>query len=148
MIRSRGGFTLIEMIVVVILVGVTTMLVAPSVGRGIARARVRRAASIVAGDLELAFTTAARERKPVRVEFTSGTLSYTISDRVTSTVLISRDFGPASELGLTSFTASLPTLDIYPNGIASGSDTLFLELGSSSRKVIVTRIGIIRGIQS
>jgi prepilin-type N-terminal cleavage/methylation domain-containing protein len=148
MIRSRRGFTLIEMMVVVILVGVTTILVAPSVGRGVARARVRRAASIVAGDLELAFSTAARERKPVRVVFTSGTLTYTISDRVTSTVLISRDFGPGSELALTSFTASLPTLDIYPDGIASGPDTLLLELGSSSRKVIVTRIGLVRGVQS
>ena len=142
------GFTLIEMLVVVIVVGVTAVLVAPSVGRGVGKARVKRASAILAGDLELAFATAARQRKPVRVVFTSGTLSYTIQDRATSAVLISRDFGPTSELALTTFTASLATLDIYPNGIASGPDTLTLQLGAHSRKVIVTRIGIVRGFQS
>jgi len=144
----QAGFTLIEMMLVVIIVGITAALVAPSVGRSVGKARVKRAASILAGDMELAFTTAARQRQPVRVIFTSGTLSYAIQDRATSTVLITRDFGPTSELALTSFSASLPTLDIYPNGIASGPDTLLLQLGSNSRTVIVSRIGIVRGLQS
>jgi prepilin-type N-terminal cleavage/methylation domain-containing protein len=143
-----AGFTIIEIMIVVLIVGVTVVLVAPSISRSTGKARVKRAASILAGDMELAFSTAARQRKPVRVVFNSGTLSYTIQDRATSTVLVSRDFGTTSELPLTSFTASLPTLDIYPNGIASGPDTLSLTLGAHSRKVIVTRIGIIRGLQS
>ena len=143
-----AGFTIIEIMIVVLIVGVTAVLVAPSVSRGTGNARVKRAAAILAGDMELAFTTAARQRKPVRVVFTSGTLSYTIQDRATRTVLISRDFGATSAMPLTSFTASLATLDIYPNGIASGPDTLRLTLGEHSREVIVTRIGIIRGVQS
>jgi prepilin-type N-terminal cleavage/methylation domain-containing protein len=145
---SKTGFTLIEMMIVVLVLGTTVALVAPSVSRGTGKARVKRAAAILAGDMEQAFTTAARQRKPVRVAFVSGTLSYTIQDRVTSTVLVSRDFGATSALPLTSFTASLATLDIYPNGIASGPDTLRLQIGAYSRTVIVTRIGMVRGLQS
>jgi prepilin-type N-terminal cleavage/methylation domain-containing protein len=141
------GFTLIEMLIVVVVVGVMAMVAAPSVGRGVAQARVKRAASIVAGDLEVAVTNAARQRKPIRITFTSGTRSYTVADRATGEVLMSRDFGPGSELALNSFGASAAILDIYPNGIASSADTVTLRIGTHSRRVIVTRAGLIRGMQ-
>lgn len=145
--RGTRGFTLIEMLIVVVVLGTMAMMVAPSVGGGVAQARVKRAASIVAGDLEVAFSNAARQRRPIRVSFTSSTRSYTVSDRATGTVLFSRDFGPGAELALNSLSASTAILDIYPNGIASGTDTITLQSGSKSRRVIVTRAGLIRGMR-
>ena len=145
-LTSKRGVTLIEMLIVIIIVAVTAAMVVPSVSKGTRRTRVNRAASLVSGDLELAFSSAARQRKPIRVSFTSGSLSYTISDRATGSVLITRDFGPTSELALGSFSASAAVLDIYPSGIASGPDTVSFALGSSTRKVTVSRVGIIRGI--
>jgi len=147
MLSNRRGFTLMEMMVVVIIGATLVAATAPSVGRGMARARVKRAASVVAGDLELAFSNAARQRKPVRVTFSSGSLSYTVTDRATGTVLFTRDFGPSSEFALESFSASAATLDIYPNGVASSADTLRLQRGTHSRRVTVTRVGLVRGVQ-
>ena len=145
--RSPSGFTLIEMMMVIVVAGATASVVAPKVRDGVERTRVQRAASVVAGDLELAFSQAARQRKPIRVTFDGGTQSYTLTDRASGAVLFSRDFGPSSELALGSVTASAPTLDIYPNGIASGPDTVRLQLGGHARLVTVTRVGVIRGLQ-
>jgi prepilin-type N-terminal cleavage/methylation domain-containing protein len=145
--RSPSGFTLIEMMIVIVIAGATASVVAPTVRHGVARTRVQRAASVVAGDLELAFSQAARQRKPIRVTFDSSTLSYTVADRASGTVLFSRAFGPNSDLALGSVTASASTLDIYPNGIASGPDTVRLQLDGQARRVTVTRVGVIRGLQ-
>ena len=144
---SKLGFTLLETMVVVVLAGATASFVAPSVSNSVSRARIGRAAATVAGDLELAFSHAARQRKPVRVTFAGSTPSYTITDRATGTVLLARDFGPGSELALSSLTASAQTLDVYPSGIASGPDTLRLRLNEHARVVTVTRVGLIRGLQ-
>jgi prepilin-type N-terminal cleavage/methylation domain-containing protein len=146
MVKTKSrGFTLIEMLIVVIVLGATASLVAPSVGRGVARARVRRAAAIVATDLELAFTTAARQRMPVRVTFSPSTLAYQVADRATGDVLMTRSFGAGSDMALSSLTVSATVFDIYPNGTATGPDTINLRSRTHTRRVIVTRAGLIWG---
>jgi type II secretion system GspH-like protein len=117
------------------------------VGRSVGHARVNRASSIVAGDIEQAFAMAARQRKPIRLTFVSGTQSYTINDRASGAILVARSFGPTAEVSLSGLSASATILDIYPSGLASGSDTVTLQLGTYSRRVTVTRVGLIRGIQ-
>ena len=65
--RSRGGFTLMELLVVLAIAGIVMTMVIPSISRSMAQTRVQRAASVVGSDLQYAYSMAARRRAPVRI---------------------------------------------------------------------------------
>src|SRR5687767_10312717 len=88
--RRISGFTLLEVIVALLIIGVLAAAAMPAVARAISHSGVTNSASVVAGDIQAAFSLAARQRKPVRIVFVDSTRSYTIRDRATGTVLRSR----------------------------------------------------------
>jgi prepilin-type N-terminal cleavage/methylation domain-containing protein len=66
--RGRvAGFTLIEMLIVVVVFGVMTMVAFPAISRITTHARVNQAIALVGHDLSVAVSNAARERKPIRI---------------------------------------------------------------------------------
>ena len=140
--RSRG-FTLIEVIIVLVVVAILVALGTPAVARATGQARVRNAARVVAGDLEHAFSLAARQRRPVRVAFDEAALTYAINNRAGVT-LRQRNLGAMSELAVSSMKATTPVLDVFPNGLASGPLTVGLASGNYSLRVTMTRTGKVR----
>src|SRR6476646_423186 len=141
--RVRAGFTLIEVLLIVVIIGLLVAFMVPRVGATIQHARVNRAANAVAGDLELAFTMAARQRRPIRLT-TTGTTTYTMSDRIGGTLRASRNLGAASEFKLDTLSFTPATIDVFPSGVSTAALTVAVTANGYTRQVILSRGGQIR----
>jgi type II secretion system protein H len=142
MVRSnRSGYTLVEALVVVVIFSLTTAFAAPRVTIALAQYRLDRAAAVLSSDLEYAQTLAARQRSPVVLTIDPTTLSYTLTDRASGTVLLSRQMGEAAEYSVQSLTSSPSSIQFFPAGLASGAITITLATGDRSRQVVVSRTG-------
>jgi type II secretion system protein H len=138
---NRSGYTLVEALVVVVIFSLTTAFAAPRVTNALAQYRLDRAAAVLGSDLEYAQTLAARQRSPVVLTIDPTTLSYTLTDRSSGTVLLSRQMGEAAEYSVQSLTSSPSSIQFFPAGLASGPITITLATGDRSRQVIVSRTG-------
>ena len=142
--QSRG-FTQLEMIMVLAVAGTTMGMAVPEITSIISHARVNHAASIAAGDLELASSLAFRVHKPLRLTIDATAMTITVSDRATGTVLSKRQFGSRTDFKLTTFAAVPAQVDVFPNGSATQSLTLTLGLPGYSRVVTLSRAGMVQG---
>lgn len=144
--RQRGafGFTLIELLIVIVVFGTLTAMVFPTVSRITTHSRVNQAATVVAHDLSLAVSVAARQRKPVRVARGADQKSITVSDRASGMVLSRVALGPEDAYQLDSVAFSVSPLDLFPNGFASSALTVTLWAGGYSRQVTMSRAGWVR----
>jgi prepilin-type N-terminal cleavage/methylation domain-containing protein len=139
---NQRGFSLPEAMQVVVVLGLLAAITGPPVARQLRSHRVGQAANVVAGDLELAFSMAARQRKPMRVAVTGTT--YTIADRAGGTVRFQRQLGADSEYRLQSVTFSASPVDVFPSGVASSADTVTLTSGNAIRRIVMTPAGQVR----
>ena len=140
----RGGFTAIEMLIVVAVIGIMAAAVMPRISRIVAEERVRKLQGAVAVDLELAFALANRERKPVTVTYNASTRTLNITDRASGTVLKSRYLGQSQTFSTTgvAFTPS-GGITIFPAGLATAACTVTVANGGFRRRVAVTRAGLV-----
>ena len=94
--RPRRGFTLIEVLIVITVVGILLGVAIPNVGRQVTRDRVHRSAMLVQGLLEEASLQAARRRAPVKVGISGNFIR--ITDRATGAAFCVEhwDRGPKS----------------------------------------------------
>jgi type II secretion system protein H len=143
----RPGFTLIEMLVVSILIGITLGFAAPSVGRSLARMKLERAATAIAADMRLGPSLAARQKSPVRMNIDASGRQYTITDRTSGDVLVSRNLAAGSEFDVALLLSVPDQVDFYPNGIASDSMRITIRSAGQTRIVRMTRAGQVRIIQ-
>ena len=141
---ARPGFTLIEGLIVVIILGVLGTLAMPAMERGVMRSRADRAAFILQNDLRNAFTLASRQRKPVVFAPNSANRSYQILDRETNTVMLHRDLGSRQAFGITAISSNPTRVTIFPNGTASGTFTVTLGSGNNIRTISMSRVGHVR----
>jgi prepilin-type N-terminal cleavage/methylation domain-containing protein len=141
-IARRRGYTVIEllfvMIIIGVIVGITFVQMAPTLGR----ARVRGAASVLAGDLQYAQVMAARLRTPMVVSVDTAALTYQIADR-SGTVIRTRDFA-AKDYALTEMDASPASLEVFPNAVAAQNATYTVGANGYRRRVTFSRAGQIR----
>jgi prepilin-type N-terminal cleavage/methylation domain-containing protein len=142
----RAGFTMIEVIIVFVVLGIVVAVVAPRASRAVQRARLDRAATVVAADLESGFALAARQRKPVRLTRGSatGTVQYTFALRSTGAALLTRHLGRNTEYSLTSMTFSQNVIDFFPTGRSSQPLNVTLTATTGTRCVTMTRAGFVR----
>lgn len=139
----RRGFTLIEVLIVVTLLGILLGVAIPSVGRQVTNDRVQRSAMLVQGLLEEASLQAARRRAPVRVAISGNFIQVT--DRASGTVLKQRSFGAESpDLKATVQMAPSGGITIFPNGRSDAGVTFRLSGGDVSVRVVRTTTGILR----
>jgi prepilin-type N-terminal cleavage/methylation domain-containing protein len=141
-LRQRIGFSLIELLIVMTIVGLLLGIAVPRIGTQVNSDRANRSASAIMGMLDEASQLAARRRAPVTVKYVSGTL--TVADRATGTAIRSRSFGPTSDLrGTVTFSPSAG-IEIFPNGRANAALTVTVTGGSASASVTRSATGILR----
>src|SRR5689334_25257518 len=85
--RCRSGYTLPEMLIVIVIVVLVAAMAFPATAKTVRHGRINQAVNVVANDLETAVSYAARQRRPVRIAYAPGATSFTIADRSTGTVL-------------------------------------------------------------
>lgn len=144
--RSGGsaGFSMLEMLVVLLVVGLLVAISVPKMARVMRHERVNRAAQVVVADLQNGFAMAGRQRAPVRLTFTPSTKTYEFTDRATGTVFQTRIMDNRSEYGLTTLTSNPTTVDVLPNGIGSASLTVTIAQGDYIRTVTASSAGFVR----
>jgi Tfp pilus assembly protein FimT len=139
----RPGFTLIEVLIVTLIVMVALGVATPSVRRSLDQMRIDRAVTVVSADLRLGPSMAARQRRPVRLELDTLARTYTLSDRNSGAILLSRSLG-AGEYHVTRMGSSVDEVTFFPNGLASGPLTVMVFSSSQRRVVNMTSAGQIR----
>src|SRR4051794_20360484 len=142
--RRRSGFSMIEMLLVLIVVGLLIKIVVTKTSRIMRHERVNRAAQVLVQDLQNGFAMAGRQRAPVRLTFTSSTKTYVFSDRLSGTVYLTRVMDNRTEWQLSTLSPSVATVDILPNGIGSTAFTVDVGLGDYTKRVTASSAGFIR----
>ena len=139
-----AGFTLLELVIVLGLMGMATALTFPTISRITTHSRVNQAAMVVAQDLSLASSAAARERKPVRIARGADRASITLSERASGKLLSTRWLGKGDAYGLDSVAFSVSPVDLFPSGMTSSALSVTLWSGTYSRQVTMSRAGWVR----
>ncbi len=145
-IARIGGYTLIEMVIVIAIAGIVTSFGVVRLAPALEHANVRAAANVVAGDLQYAQILAVRYRKPIAVIVASSTKQYLIRDRADPSIVYrTRLLGPDTDFGLDELTFSpSSSVELFPNGLARETVVMTLGLNGFKRNVRLTRAGQIR----
>ncbi|HEX3533088.1 MAG TPA: GspH/FimT family pseudopilin [Gemmatimonadaceae bacterium] len=142
---SRIGFSIIELLVIVTILGIMATVAGPAMSRIVRHQRVNRATTLVAADLQNAFATAARQRQPVRIQADNAGRSYIFVDRNSGVTLRMRSFyGDTTEYKLTTLTFTPATIDVFPDGISSARLTVDLANGDYSKQITASTAGFVR----
>ena len=147
--RRRAGFTVLELVVVMVFVGI---LAAISGGRLTAireQQRLTRAASTIQTMMEQSFAVAGRNRTPVRLVWSSSMLRFSILNRSGDTLsmpldLANRNYG--FRVGEVTTTSTF--VEVFPNGFATDtmSVTITTVRGSVTytKRVRMSRAGLVK----
>lgn len=138
----RPGFTIIELLIVVVIAGILLAISANSIGRQIARDRVLRSATVVEGMLTEAGQLAIRRRSPVTLTLSGTTLQ--IGDRASGSALRTRNFGPGFDLRATLAMNPSTGITIFPNGRANSGVRIRVSGSDLDQTVSRTATGIVR----
>jgi len=111
--RSRGGFSLIELMVVITVVGIIAGISAPPIFRYINSNRLETHADRLAADLQYARTLSISTSTILR--FSSTTTGYRLTDPISGTIIREKDF----DHGL-GFDAA-KSADFFPWGMADAT---------------------------
>jgi prepilin-type N-terminal cleavage/methylation domain-containing protein len=144
MTRQRSGFSMLEMLIVMIIISILVTISVSKMATVIRHERVNRAAQVLVQDLQNGFAMAGRQRAPVRLTFTPSTKTYTFADRASGTVLQTRVMSTGADYSLTSMSSTATTVDILPNGIGSTAFRVTLANGDYSREIFASSAGFIR----
>lgn len=141
---TKRGFTLAEMMITLSVASIVMAIVVKPATSYVNHTHANRAAIVLAGDLDLARSTAVRQREPVRIAFDSLTMTYTISVRGSGVVLKQRALGVTSDFKLTTARFSPVAIDVFPSGVSSAPLTVTLGGAGFARTVTMSRVGMVR----
>ena len=141
----RGGFSLIETVMVVAIVGVGLGMALPRVQRLSTYSRVSNAQSVVAGDIRRAAGRAAQRRRPMMVRWDSVSSRMVVRQLGSSAALLQRPLGSLSEYNLRVRVVPDSAI-ILPSGLAN---TFCVRLqGGNAPDTVVRRVQLTTGGQA
>ncbi len=142
--RNQSGFTLIELVLVLVVSSILASIAILKLAPTMERARVRRSATMIATDLQWAQMIAARQRRPVVFIVSEALRGYMIRDAASSTVFRETYLGDDTELQLDQLDATPTTLEIFPNGVVRSAGNYVVRVNTVQRYVRITRAGQVR----
>ena len=136
---------MLEMMVVVVIVGITGTITAGRMHALIIQSRIQRASTAVRNDLEAAFAIAARNRRPIHIEWNSSTMQLAVMDRSDATAFRHTTLG-MDGYGLRSSDVSFShsPIEVYPNGMASDTLNITFSRSGSVKHVRMSRSGLVQ----
>ncbi len=145
-LKRTTGFTIIEIFYGVSLMGLLVVLAMWRMGPALERAKIRRVASVMAGDLQYAQLMAARVRQPVVFIVVPASQAYLIRNRVDSTAIYRQRFvGSDTDYSADALTASPSnSVEIFPNGVVTQTTTFSITIDTVVRQVRISSAGQIR----
>lgn len=144
---TRRGFSLIEMLIVVVVMGILITISAGAIGRQIARDRVMRSANVVQALVEEASQLAVRRNTPVNIELSGNALQIIDRDAGgpgVEAVIKERSFGPENDLRATVAISPAAGITIFPNGRADAALQITVSGSGLTQVVSRTTTGIVR----
>ena len=153
--RARDGFTLIELIVVLILIGISVALVAPKISHSLERAQFRKDIRTVSAMLTLARSQAIAHKVPYTLSIdldkhrvwvdTTQQQNEKPTTRITQLPLSHTDTLRVNAQNREK-TSGIGTLIFYPNGSSSGGT---IQMGHNGQKETVEiDVNIVTGLAS
>ncbi len=135
---------MLEMMVVVVIVGITGTMTAGRVHALIIQSRIQRASTAVRSDLEAAFALASRNRRPVHIEWNSSAMQLAVMDRSDVTAYRRTTLGMGGYgLRASDVSFSRSPIEVYPNGMASDTLNITFSSSGSVRHVRMSRAGLV-----
>ena len=141
---GQSGFTLIELVVVLVVSSILASFAILRLAPTMERARVRRSATMIATDLQWAQMIAARQRRPVVFIASEVLKGYMIRDAASPTVYRETYLGVDTEFHLDELDANPTTLEIFPNGVVRSVGNFMVRVNTVQRYVRITRAGQVR----
>jgi prepilin-type N-terminal cleavage/methylation domain-containing protein len=139
----QSGFSLIEMVLVLAIVGILVSVALPRVSTTLLQEATRRASVQVATQIEYAFASAARTNAPVTLQYDSASGVLTVARRSGAPLrqmLLKQ--GSAFALTRVTFSPSVPVV-VFPDGVASSSMSAALGYPGYARTVTASRTGLV-----
>lgn len=144
---SRRGFTMFELLLSVVIIGIMMAMFVPQISSLTGRSAVGKAAQVVQQDLARAFGLAARLRKPVIIQANNSLKIYQVVDQTGGTVRLTRRLAVGQEFGVESMEFSSTSITIQPNGVASDTLGVTLTARGSTRHISMSLVGLTRRTQ-
>jgi prepilin-type N-terminal cleavage/methylation domain-containing protein len=142
---STRGFTTIELMLALVVFGILTAMAMAKVGGTIARSKVDRAASVVAADLENAFSTGGRLRQPLVLQCDCANRTYRLNDVLNGGALrYQRDLGPESPYTVTAMRFTPDSVRILPPGRLSAPLEVAITVNGMQRRISMSSAGFVR----
>jgi prepilin-type N-terminal cleavage/methylation domain-containing protein len=144
-IRNRSGVTLVEWMTVIVILGTMFAIALPKLGDSTRQRRVIAASNALNSDIPVAFSLAARQRKPVVLSYDAASGEVRVTDRARpDSIYYRRALGSTSEYMLESVTMTPALVELLPNGVSSSAFTIRVANGSHARLLTVARTGFSR----
>ncbi|MES2124187.1 MAG: GspH/FimT family pseudopilin [Gemmatimonadota bacterium] len=139
---SRQGFTLTELLLVIVVIGILLAITAPRIATAMARRNVTGATAGMEALLRRARASAIQTRLPATITFASGVATVTVDSAGTAKV-VGQPLNFAAQYGGVAVTPSSATLRIEPTGlIVTGTPyTMIATKGSAADTTLITGYG-------
>ena len=150
-LRARPGFSIMEMLIVVILVGIVMSVAGIRMTETMTQQKVIRAAGTIQTSMETAYAIAGRNRAPMKIVFSTSASSILlrVTDRTGATEYRRSDF---KSMGLSNgdVTTSATEVTVFPNGFASDTFSVKISVTKNGklyqRRVRMSRAGMVKVI--
>jgi prepilin-type N-terminal cleavage/methylation domain-containing protein len=142
--RRRPGFTVIELIIVLVVAGVVTAMSLGRIHTLTVQERLQRAVTATQNDIEAAYSIAVRNRQPVRISWDSTRLQLDVTDRAGTTFYRKSNLGAVYGLAAAGVTFSRSPIEVYPSGLANDTLLITLTVETVTKRMRVSRTGLVR----
>ena len=142
---KRRGFSLVELLVVIMIVAVAMATTIPRVGAVTNQTKVQRANQALQQDVQQAWALAARNRAPIVLKLVTSSMQLQITNLAGTTIYKRTSYGTEGAYGLTSAELLMaPTsITVFPNGLANDTVGFTVVRSNYSRKFWVNKAGMV-----